>query len=237
MELLKILLLTLLAGLAMSAGAMLAQREHIRPKWLEHEFRHSVLAFGGGALLAAVALVLVPDGLGYLGIDSVLFWFIVGGLFFMAIDILLHRYRTSASQLVAMLMDFVPESIAMGAAFALGDSSNGLLLALLIGAQNLPEGFNAYRELRQSTHYKPARIVRTFAVMALLGPLAGAAGYIWFAEHPPLVSGIMLFAAGGILYSVFQDIAPQVKLARHWGPPMGAVLGFALGILGHMVTG
>jgi ZIP family zinc transporter len=47
----------------------------------------------------------------------------------------------------------------------------------------------------------------------------------------------MLFAAGGILYSVFQDLAPQARLARHWGPPLGAVLGFALGIAGHMLIG
>jgi ZIP family zinc transporter len=45
----------------------------------------------------------------------------------------------------------------------------------------------------------------------------------------------MLFAAGGILYLVFQDIAPQVKLERHWSPPLGAVIGFALGLLGTML--
>ena len=26
----------------------------------------------------------------------------------------------------------------------------------------------------------------------------------------------MLFAAGGILYSVFQDIAPQIRMENHW---------------------
>lgn len=42
----------------------------------------------------------------------------------------------------------------------------------------------------------------------------------------------MLFAAGGILYLTFQDIAPQVPLARHRGPPLGAMAGFALGLAG-----
>lgn len=46
----------------------------------------------------------------------------------------------------------------------------------------------------------------------------------------------MLFAAGGILYSVFQDIAPQAKLNKHWLPTLGAVLGFALGLAGFMMT-
>jgi ZIP family zinc transporter len=45
----------------------------------------------------------------------------------------------------------------------------------------------------------------------------------------------MLVAAGGILYAVFQDIAPQVKLEKHWAPPFGAVLGFVLGLVGFMM--
>ena len=46
----------------------------------------------------------------------------------------------------------------------------------------------------------------------------------------------MLFASGGILYSVFQDIAPQVPLQRHWAPPLGAVAGFLLGMIGQLLT-
>lgn len=235
MLLLEILLLTLLAGLSMPLGAVIARVERIRPRWLEHEFRHSVIAFGGGALLSAVALVLVPDGIEHLSTQSALYWFLLGGLTFMLIDVLLNLFKTSASQLVAMLSDFIPESIALGATFALG-GSNGLLLALLIGLQNLPEGFNAFRELRQSSHYSAKRIIITFALMALLGPLAGLIGYFWLSAYPSVIAAIMLFAAGGILYSVFQDIAPQAKLTRHWGPPMGAVIGFASGIVGHMLT-
>jgi ZIP family zinc transporter len=56
------------------------------------------------------------------------------------------------------------------------------------------------------------------------------------AEFPQYVSAIMLFASGGILYAIFQDIAPQVKLEKHWFPPMGAVLGFVLGMVGFMLT-
>lgn len=235
MLLLEILLLTLLAGMSMPLGALIARVERLRPRWLELEFRHSVIALGGGALLSAVALVLVPDGIEHLSTQAALYWFLLGGFTFMLIDVLLNLFKTSASQLVAMLSDFIPESIALGAALSLG-GSNALLLAMLIALQNLPEGFNAFRELRHASHYSASRIITTFVLMALLGPVAGLVGYLWLAAYPSVVSAIMLFAAGGILYSVFQDIAPQVKLARHWGPPMGAVLGFAFGIVGHMLT-
>ena len=233
--LIMVVAFTLLAGIAMPLGAALASVERIRPRWLETEFRHGVVAFGGGALLAAVALVLVPQAIVEMQPLPAALWFFAGGGAFMALDILLYRMSTSGSQLAAMLADFVPESLALGAAFALG-GRGAFLLAGLMALQNLPEGFNAYRELRGSTDYSRARIVLMFSVMALLGPLAGVSGYLWLANSPQWVAAIMLFAAGGILYSVFQDIAPQAQLKKHWAPALGALLGFMLGIVGHMLT-
>ncbi|MFH7565211.1 ZIP family metal transporter [Oceanimonas smirnovii] len=239
LDIIIMVLVTLLAGLAMPAGAMLARVERIHPDWLESEFRHSVVAFGGGALLSAVALVLVPEGSTRLELSTAALCFAGGGLAFMLLDVLLAYFKTRAGQLAAMLSDFIPESIALGAAFAYGNKTGAMLLAGLMALQNLPEGFNAYRELSESARPGNGRgtALKSFVVMSLLGPLAALAGHFWFAGNPPLVSGIMLFAAGGILYSVFQDIAPQAVLERHWAPPMGAVLGFLLGIMGHMLTG
>lgn len=225
----------LMAGLAMPMGAVLATHETLKPQWLEKEFRHGVMAFGGGALLSAVALVLVPEGITPFEPWSACLCFVAGGFSFMLIDIILKKIHTPASQLAAMLSDFIPESIALGAAFATG-KSNVFLLAALIALQNLPEGFNAYCELHRSSSYGPKKIIFTFTWMALLGPLTGMTGYLWLRDDPVVVAAIMLFASGGILYSVFQDIAPQVKLETHWAPPMGAVLGFVLGMAGFMMT-
>ncbi|GAU07997.1 ZIP family metal transporter [Desulfoplanes formicivorans] len=226
---------TLLAGLAMPIGAAFASREQFKPEWLEKEFRHGVMAFGGGALLSAVALVLVPEGITRFKPWSASLFFIAGGLSFMFVDIILKKIDTAASQLTAMLSDFIPESIALGAAFATGKSSV-FVLAGLIALQNLPEGFNAYCELKASSSYSSRTIVLIFAVMALLGPLVGVSGYLWLQDNPAIVAAIMLFASGGILYSIFQDIAPQAKLETYWAPPMGAVLGFVLGMAGFMMT-
>lgn len=226
--------LTLMAGMAMPLGGWLAKIECIPIDWLENELRHGIIAFGGGALLAAVALVLVPDALPDLSMAAALAGFIAGGLAFMGLDLALARRGTSASQLAAMLADFVPEALALGAAFAQG-GTGGVLLAGLMALQNLPEGFNAYHELRDNTPYSRRRLLGMFFLMAWLGPLAGMSGFLWLADFPTVVAAIMLFAAGGILYSIFQDLAPQARLAHHWGPPLGAVLGFALGLGGHIL--
>jgi len=180
-------------------------------------------------------LVLVPEGIANLNPLSATLWFVGGGFSFMLLDIFLKKINTPASQLAAMLSDFIPESIALGAAFATGNS-NAFLLAALIALQNLPEGFSAYRELNSTSVFKPKKIILIFSLMAILGPIAGVSGYLWLSEYPEAISAIMLFASGGILYSIFQDLAPQVKLEKHWAPPMGAVLGFVLGMFGLMVT-
>lgn len=234
-EWIYILLLTLMAGLAIPLGGVLATIDTVRPNWLNEELRHSVTAFGGGALLSAVALVLVPEGIEPFSHWAAVSLFLLGGCIFMWIDIALDKANTSGGQLVAMLSDFIPESIALGAAIALGKGSS-LLIACLIMMQNLPEGFNAFRELKGSSHYSNGKIIGLFVVLALMGPLAGLIAYYWLASYDALVSGIMLVAAGGILYAVFQDIAPQVRLEYHWAPPLGAVLGFVLGLAGFMLS-
>ncbi|KAA3640719.1 MAG: divalent cation transporter, partial [Proteobacteria bacterium] len=214
-EWLVILLLTLLAGVAIPIGGTLAAFENIRRDWLKNELRHGVMAFGGGALLAAVALVLVPEGSKDLPIWATALSFILGGLVFMALDIMLAKNQTSASQLVAMLADFIPEALALGATFVI-DKKVAPLLAGIMALQNLPEGFNAFREIKSSSHYSARKIVIVFILIAFLGPLAGLSGYWLLSDFQEIVAAIMLFAAGGITYIIFQDIAPHAKLESHW---------------------
>jgi zinc transporter, ZIP family len=221
----------LLAGAAIPAGGALAHIEHIRPKWLEQELRHTIIAFGGGVLLAAVALVLVPEGMLALAPVPAILLFAAGGLVFCFVDLMLKRQGGSVSQLLAMVMDFVPESLALGATLAT-EEAVGMLLALLIALQNLPEGFNAYRELRASGRLSPATVLAVFAGLALLGPLAAWLGFAYLQDETELLGGIMLFASGGILYLLFEDIAPQVPLEQRWAPPLGALGGFGLGMAG-----
>jgi ZIP family zinc transporter len=68
-----------------------------------------------------------------------------------------------------------------------------------------------------------------------VGPILAIAGWFFLAAHPQVLGAIMLFASGGILYLVFQDIAPQARLKNHWFPPLGAVCGFAAAMLGQLL--
>ncbi len=234
-EILMIIVLTGGAGACIALGGAVASFEHIRPGWLEQELRHFVIAFGGGILLGAVAVVLVPEGVA--DMNGSLFAIpimVAGGLVFLVVERAMGLRRRQSPQLMGMLLDFVPEAIALGGMLALGGPAASLL-ALLIGLQNLPEGFNTYRELR-ANDLDSRRTLLAMAAMALLGPLAGLAGYFFLSGHEGVLGAIMLFASGGILYLIFQDIAPQSRLEKHWAPPLGAVLGFCLALFGKLVV-
>jgi len=232
-EIINLVVVATLAGLAMPAGALLSRIKGLRPKWLEEELRHGILALGAGALISAVALVLVPEGIKDVSVIMACSCFIGGALAFMALDIYLAKKKTAGSQLAAMLADFVPESVALGTTAALGGGT--MLLGLLIAVQNLPEGFNAYREMSPKNKKRSTVLIWVFVLMSLLGPVMSVIGFYYLAAFPVIMSGIMLFAAGGILYSVFQDIAPGIRMENHWLPPLGAILGFLVGLVGAMV--
>jgi ZIP family zinc transporter len=232
-EVTKIIIYTLCAGACIPLGGLLAHVEKIRPAWLENEFRHSVIAFGGGILIAAVALVLVPEGTGYVN-NSILSVIILlsGGVCFFVLERYLGSRRREKPQFTAMLLDYVPETLALGGVFAIGAQS-APLLALFIGLQNIPEGFNAYRELRSLPQTSGRHILGFMFLLAPIGPIIAVIGWFYFSEKVVLLGATMLFASGGILYLIFQDIAPQSHMRRHWAPPLGAVLGFCLGMLGN----
>ncbi|MGM0787224.1 MAG: ZIP family metal transporter, partial [Thermodesulfobacteriota bacterium] len=70
-----------------------------------------------------------------------------------------------------------------------------------------------------------------------LGPFAACTGYFFLQDQAKLTATIMTFASGGILYIIFQDIAPQSKIRKHGISAIGAVLGFAVGLLGKKLMG
>jgi len=235
-EITKIILYTLCAGACIPIGGLFAYLEKIRPRWLENEFRHSVIAFGGGILLAAIALVLVPEGTKYVNHSALsVILFLSGGIFLFIIERILGSRRREKPQFTAMLLDFVPESLALGGAFAIGAQS-APLLAIFIGLQNLPEGFNAFRELRSIPQSSAKHILGLMFLLVPIGPIVAVIGWVYFSDNIPLLGATMLFASGGILYLIFQDIAPQSRMKRHWAPPLGAVFGFCLGMLGNNIV-
>ena len=235
-EIFTIILLTGVAGICIPFGGVVAKLALFRPLWLENELRHFIIAFGGGILLGAVSVVLVPQGL--LSMDDSMMAIpivLLGATVFFIIERLLGLRRRETPQLMGMVLDYVPEAIALGGLVASG-SPLSALLAFLIGVQNLPEGFNAYRELKEQNNASSKQTLLIMLMLVPLGPIAGVCGYYFLSGHEAILGGIMLFASGGIIYLIFQDIAPQSRLEKHWAPPLGAVFGFCLALFGEVLV-
>jgi ZIP family zinc transporter len=234
-QLVTIAVVSWLAGVAAFIGGLLAKFEGSTETESKREVVHGVVAFGGGILIAAVAFALVPEGISVLSPTTLAVTFSSGGLVFCAIDAVISRRHGSKAQSMAMLLDFVPEAMALGAVFARSERT-GMLLALFIGLQNLPEGFNAHRENVSAGATAKASLLMLL-VVSFLGPISACSGHLFLRNHQTVTACVMSAAGGGILYLIFQDIAPQAKLRRHWTPPLGAVLGFVVGMIGEQMLG
>ncbi|HKL14439.1 MAG TPA: ZIP family metal transporter [Balneolaceae bacterium] len=234
-ELILILLISWLAGLMALTGGVIAKFEGSAETELKRELTHGIAAFGGGILIAAVAFTLAPKGIEYLSTGGLVISFVVGGSLFCFLDYIISNQVGSRANLMAMMMDFVPESIAMGALFV-ESRATGLLLAIFIALQNLPEGFNSFRESVEGESTAKSILFMLF-LASFFGPIAALVGYLFLADSPVITASITSFASGGILYLIFQDIAPQSKMSRRWLPALGAVLGFTLGMVGTQLLG
>jgi len=228
-----VVLYSLASGATVIIGGFLAKLDLLPQSELGREISHGIVAFGGGVLVAAVAFVLTPKGIESLSLPVLAPVFFLGVICFLFLDRFISQHGGRAAQLMAMLMDFVPEAIALGAIFS-SDRQTGLLLALFIGMQNLPEAYNSFGDLLR-TGFSPSKSLMILVPFSLVGVVAAVCGYSFLAGHDELVASLMLFSAGAILYLVFQDIAPMAKLKNHWTPATGATLGFMVGIIGEKI--
>lgn len=227
---------SLFSGITILLGGLLGRLfENVRHDELKEEILHGSVAFGGGILIAAVAFVLTPKAIEVLSLPLIGVIFLAGALCFLGLDKLITRMGGIFGQLMAMLMDFIPEAIGLGAIFA-HDNRLGLLLAIFIGLQNLPESFNSYGDLRKSG-YSPNLSLAILAPLSFIGIFAALAGNYFLSDNIRFIAGLMLFAAGGIMYLMFQDIAPMTKIKNHWTPALGASFGFLAGMIGEKILG
>lgn len=231
----KLILYSGFAGVTVFIGGLLANlfNHHVKDSPIKYEITHTLMSFGAGIILSALALVLVPKGMEELSVWGVIGSFLLGAIVFMAIDYRLAKSGGQQATLLAMLMDFIPESIALGAVFAI-EPQMAALLAVFIGLQNLPESFNSFRDLVQSG-FSVKKTLAIFFVLSFFGILSALVGHFLLSAHPDLTAHLMTFASGGILYLLIQDIIPESKLAKNYLTPLGATLGFLIGIIGEML--
>lgn len=229
--LLEVIIFSLLSGSTVFVGGVFSYffEKTVHNRTIKIRTIHFLTAFATGIMLSAVAFVLVPKGMEQISILLSIIVFSSGALVFYFIDDYIQKNRTNIPKLMSMLLDFIPESIALGALFVY-DHNIGILLAVFIAFQNLPESFVSYIELRSTAFSKKRALIILF-LLSFIGLIFSLIGYYFLKENSVITSCLMLFASGGILYLIFEDIAPFLKVKNSRFITLGVNLGFIVGML------
>jgi ZIP family zinc transporter len=243
-------------GLAVAASLLVGALAAARLR-LPARVAATVTAFGGGVLLAAVAVELVPEADEQAGRWLTAFGLLAGTLLYVGADAWLTRteqaramrratHAAMAGQPIVMsqeqgqvargeaiaagiFVDGVPESIALGLTVAAGQVGVALLAGVLVG--NLVEAYGAAQPIVAAG--RPPR----FAVVLLAGIgvlLAGATmlgGTLLASASPGLVGTAEAVASGAVLAVVSISIIPYAFSEVSDLVASAAVLGFIGGYL------
>jgi ZIP family zinc transporter len=187
-------------------------------------------AFGAGILMAAAVFEMVIEAEKTLGIAITLLAFLGGAIIFTLADVIAEKKGGGAGILLGIGLDSIPESLAIGASVAAAGPA--MVLAILIGIQNVPEGIASYREMMAGkTAFKnnPRKALTAIGIISVIPIFLGLVGLFYMQGMAEAIAVILALSAGGIFYMLYFDMIPKAHKDRKWMPTFGAVLGFIVG--------
>lgn len=110
--------------------------------------------------------------------------------------------------ILAITIHNIPEGLAVGVGYGVGDIAAGTTLAIGIGLQNAPEGL-AVAVALVSTGYSRRYAFVVSGLTGAVEPLAGAIGAYAVSFSQLLLPWALNFAAGSMLYVISHEIIPE----------------------------
>jgi ZIP family zinc transporter len=197
----------------------------------------TILAFGAGALISAVSLELVEEGLRLGSGGAVATGLALGALTYFTADRALARRDTTApgkggggsgtSLALGSFLDGVPEQAVLGIGLAGGQPvSVALLVAIFVS--NLPEGIGSGVDM-EAAGVPRKRIFRLFLAVGFVCTLSSGLGFaIADSVSGDFQAGIEGFAAGALLVMLIDSMIPESKEKAGRNAGLVAVVGFAV---------
>jgi ZIP family zinc transporter len=243
----------LAVAVSLLAGALTAARVH-----LPERAAATLTAFGGGVLLAAVALELVPDADAEAGTALTAIGLVAGTLVYVGADAWLSRTEThgemrralhastagrtgAATRMMesesarglsiaaGLTIDGVPESLALGLTIAEDELGVALLAGILIG--NVVESYGAAEPIIAGGH-PPRFAIRVLGTIGLAVALATVLGGTVLADaSPDFIGTAQAVAAGAVLAVVTIAVVPHAFEQVSRLAATATVAGFVLGYL------
>lgn len=249
MNILTIALLLPFAGTVLGSSCVFLTRDKI-PALTQK----MLLGFASGVMVAAsVWSLLIPSmeqsGEGAIRVLPAVIGFLLGIAFLLAMDrIIPHLHLNSTNPegprsklsrttmlTLAVTLHNLPEGMAVGVAIAgaiapdVGLTMAGAIaLSLGIAIQNFPEGAIVSMPLRHEGHSR----LRAFAIGSLSGivePIGALLTLLLAAYVTPILSYLLAFSAGAMIYVVVEELIPEASEGKHSNiGTLGFAVGFAL---------
>jgi ZIP family zinc transporter len=235
----------LLGGGALVLGALIAWSLRVPQGVIA-----SVMAFGSGVLISAVAFDLMAEAADIGGLGPTAIGFLGGALAYLGANALLarygarHRKRSGEQQpseseqagsgmaiAVGALLDGIPESVVLGVGLLAGGGvSLSVLAAVFIS--NVPEGLSSAAGMKRNGR-SAAYVFGVWTTIAVVSAIAALLGYATLGGAPPeLIAVITAIAAGAILTMIADTMIPEAfEETRTWTgliTTVGFLLAFAI---------
>jgi ZIP family zinc transporter len=217
-------------------GAALAAYARLGNRWIG-----LALAFGSGALVAAIAYELVLEAFeSDLTVASM--GFASGALTFYAGDWAIdrrgghgrksmhgeHQLAGSAPAIVlGTILDGIPESFVLGASLLEGSVATAVVVGVFVS--NVPEALSGTSGLLQAG-WTPSRVFAMWSAVVAVSVFAAAIG--WYAlDSMPTSTGAfaLAFAGGALLVMLADTLMPEAFVLGGREAGLLTALGFALG--------
>jgi ZIP family zinc transporter len=235
----------LLGGAALVLGALVAWTVRVPQVVIA-----SVMAFGSGVLVSAVAFDLVAEAAGTGGLGPTAVGFLGGALAYVGANALLarrgarHRKRSGdmmpsedeqsgsgAAIAVGALLDGIPESVVLGLGLLGGGAVSPSILAAVF-ISNVPEGLSSAAGMK-ATGRRAGYVFGVWGGIAVASGVAALVGYLALGDAPPeAVAVITAVAAGAILTMVADTMIPEAfEQTRTWTgviTSLGFLVAFAI---------
>lgn len=204
----------------------------------------SVMAFGAGVLISALAFDLGQEAADTGGLVATVVGFLAGAVAYVLANLALarrgarHRKRSSGYQAkevvtagsgsaiaIGALLDGVPESVVLGLGLLNGSGVSTAFIAAVF-LSNLPEGLSSAAGMKEAG--RSARYVfGVWSGIALASGIAAALGYLALGSaSPQTIAVITSIAAGAILTMVADTMIPEAFERTHIATGLITTVGF-----------
>jgi len=187
---------------------------------LSEKWKDILVAFTAGIMVSATTFGLIPQALS----ESTL-WILTVGLLvgILVLDLIeknvphidVERYKgikqfdtKSLLVIIALFIHNIPEGLSTGFSYASVNEGLGPMIAIAIGAQNVPEGLILAVFLMQSKVSK-LKALLIVAITGLVEVVSAVVGYFTASYISVLIGFGLSFAAGAMLFIVYKELIPE----------------------------